>query len=342
MAAGDFTATQLMQITLKAQQMWTTNTTQTPEPNTVTVKTVLQNQNARIADLEDKEKDKSVKITWVNACAIAVQDCTPDCEITGDELSTAGQTYDLDLCKEVTFGVNETALRTNSMNFDDLAAPGLNMAINALDEWYNTQTVLKLKSFAGVNGAPAPYTYASGTTTIPAASYNRTIAANIIFQAMLNKFNNPYFINNGDLYVDWLNAQFDAGNAAGAGDKQRIQALQRMVFDLQGFATAGITESIFVVNPAAIAIATKARNPQAPRTIKDVTQYTVPSRTLPGVVYDAFYQVACIVKNGESNYVHSWKLKTRGGIFLNPAGCPVTIGSTTVTPTGVMSYTKGA
>ncbi len=342
MAAGDFSATQLMAITLRAQQMWTTNTTQTPEPNTVSVRTVLANQNARVADLEDKEKDKSVKITWVNACAIEAQDCTPDCSIVGEEISSSAIEYSLDLCKEVTFSVNQTKFRTNTLNFDDVAAPSLNMAINALDEWYNRQMLVKLKAFSGVNGAPAPWTYAGNTTTIPLAQYNRKAVANIIFQSMLNKFTNPYFINNGDLYVDWLNAQLDAGNQDGKGDQARLNAMQKMVFDLTGFSQAGLTESIFVVNPAAIAMATKARNPQVPLKLVDVTQYTVPSRSLPGVTYDAFYQIRCEVINGETNYLHSWKLKTRGGIFKNPEGCPVTIGNTTFTPTGVMSYTKGA
>lgn len=341
MAEGDFSATALSRITLRAQQMWTTNTTQAPEANVVTVRTVMENQTATLTELEDRTKDKSVRITWVDACALAVRDCTPDCEITGPTAGTLFKDYDLDLCQEVSFSVDEFTFRTQSGQMEDVVAPLLNNAIAALDGWYNTQTLLRLKTFAGVNAVPAPYTYAAGTTTIPSAAYNRTIIANLIFQAMRNKFNNPYFINNGDLYVDFLNAQFDAGNAAGAGDKARIDALRRMVYDLDGFYTAGLTESIFVVNPAAVAVATKVRNPVAPRKLVDVTEYTVPSRSLPGVTYDAFYQIKCQVIGGESHYLHSWKLKTRGGIFLNPAGCPVSIGGATYTPTGVLSYTRG-
>lgn len=342
MPAGDFSATQLTAITLKAQEMWAKNPGQTPPPNVATVNAVKANQNARLADLEEKDKDKQVKITWVNSCALAVSDCTPDCEITGPELESDAVTYDLDLCKEVRFSVNETKLRTNTLTFDELAAPGLSAAIASLDNWYNSQMLLHLKTFAGVNGIPAPWTYAAGTTTIPAASYNRSIVANVIYQAMRNGFTNPFFINNGDLYVDWLNAQLDARNAAGAGDAARVAELSRMTFDLQGFFTAGLTESLFMVNPGAVAMATKARNPNVPKIMKDVTLYTVPSRAIPGVVYDAFYQLTCSVNGTESEYIHSWKLKTRGGIFLNPNQCPITIGGTTVTPTGVISYTKGA
>lgn len=342
MAAGDFSATQLTAITLRAQEMWAKNPGAAPPPNVATVNAVIGNQNARVADLEDKDKDKQVKITWVNACALAVSDCTPDCDITGPELESAATTYDLDLCKEVKFSVDETKLRTNTLTFEELAAPGLSTAIGALDQWYNLQMLLHLKTFAGTNAIPAPWTYAAGTTTIPAASYNRAIVANVIYQAMRNGFSNPYFINNGDLYVDWLNAQLDSRNANGAGDAARIAELDRMVFDLQGFYTAGLTESLFMVNPGAVAMATKARNPNVPKVMKDVTHYTVPSRAIPGVTYDAFYQLTCTAVGSESHYIHSWKLKTRGGIFLNPNQCPIVVGGTTVTPTGVISYTKGA
>lgn len=341
-SSGDFTATQLAQIVLRAQQMWTTDTTRTPEPNTVTVRQILAGQTANVDALTVKDKDNSLRITWTNACAVDADACTPDCVINGDELSTDYKDYLPDLCSEKSYSVNEYKFRSNTVLYDDTVARGLNQCISALDEWWNTQILTRLKSFAGVNGVPAPWTYGAGTTTIPLASYNRTAIANILYQIMLNGMNNPIFINNGDLWVEWTNIAFDANNANGSGDKRRMEALQQMAFDLKGFSKAGLTESLFVVNPAAVAMGTQARNPQIPKKPKDVTLYTVPSRTLPGVVYDAFYQITCEVINGESQYVDNWKIKTRGGIYLNPQGCPVTVGGTTFTPTGVISYTRGA
>jgi hypothetical protein len=341
-SAGDFTATQLAALTLRAQQMWTTDLSRSPAPNTPTVQAVLANQTANVDTMTQKDKDQSMVITWVNGCAVDADDCTPDCSISGDELSSDTATYAPDLCKESAFSVNEYKFRTNTLQFEEVVATGLNRAINALDEWWNTQMLTRLKSFAGVNGVPAPWTYASTTTTIPGASYNRDAIATILYQIMMNGFTNPYMINNGDLWIEFQNIMFDAGNLDGKGDLARKNALPKIVFDLLGFSKAGLTDSLFVVNPDAVAMGTQSRNPQRPTKPKDVTLYTVPSRTLPGVVYDVFYEIRCEVINGESQYVDNWKVKTRGGIWKNPAGCPMTVGGTTFTPTGVISYTKGA
>jgi hypothetical protein len=223
---------------------------------------------------------------------------------------------------------------------EEVSARGLASALKALDEYWARQVLVKLKAFAGVNVAPAPWTWAAGTTSVPAAQYTVGMVANLINQSILNRMDGAYYIDNGGLYVPWLNAQLSAGNLDGKGDAARIAAI-KLYFDQWNFGPAGLTEDTFMVAPSAVAMKTKTRNPDVPTLIAGTvqqTRYTIASPNLPGVKYDVYYTLTCKTINGKANIVHSWRIETNGGIFLNPEGCPVVIGGTTYTPTGVISY----
>lgn len=345
MAAGDFSPSALLAIKLKAEQMWTdSRLSQEYKANADAAKAVLENQTATFRELDNPEKDNSVVVNFINPCGVTVDDCESNCDISGPELETKGKTYDLDTCKKADFSVNAEKMRTNTYTVEEQSARGLALRLKALDEWWAQRVLVKLKAFAGVNVAPDPYTWAAGTTSVPAANYNRTMIGNLINQSILNRMPGAYFIDNGALFVDFWNAQIDAGNAAGAGDANRIRAI-KMYFDQWNFIPAGLTEDTFMVSPGAVAMKTKTRNPDTPTVIGgsvQQTRYTIASPTLPGVKYDVYYSLGCITDpvTGKANIVHSWRIETMGGIFLNPEGCDVTISSTTYTPTGVISYTK--
>lgn len=346
MAAGDFSSSVLLQIKLKAEQMWTdSRLAADKKANAAAAVAVKQNSTARMIELSDPGKENTVRVNFLNPCAVAVQDCTTDCDISGPEIESGGKDYALDLCKEVPFSVNAEKTRTNTYTVEEEAAEAMAFAIKALDEWWAQQVLVKLKAFSGINVSPLPYTYAAGTTTIPNASYDLSAIAEIMNDALLNKMgSNTYYINNGDLWTAWTNVLLNSGNAEGKGDAERIKQL-RMYFDQWNFGPAGVTESIFAVSPSAIAFTTKNRHSDQPQKVEGTVQqirYTVPSSVIPGVKYDAFYGLKCVTTNGIENLVHSWKLKTRGGIFLNPEGCPVVISNVTYLPTGVLSYTHGA
>lgn len=343
MAAGDFSPSVLLAIKLKAEQMWTDSRLSAEyKAHADAAVAVLQNQTARIRQLQDPEKENSVVVTFIDPCGVTVDDCDSNCDITEPEMASKSKTYDLDTCKKVGFSVDAEKTRTNTYTVEEEAAIGLATRLKALDEWWSQRVLVKLKAFAGVNVAPDPYTWAASTTSVPAASYNRTMIGNLINQSILNKMPGAYFIDNGSLFVDFWNAQIDKGNLDGAGDAARIAAI-KMYFDQWNFLPAGLTEDTFAVAPGAVAMTTKTRNPDVPTEIGgsvQQTRYTVASPTLPGVKYDVYYTLKCITVGGKAHIVHSWRIETNGGIFLNPEGCDVVVGGTTYTPTGVLSYTK--
>jgi hypothetical protein len=347
MAAGDFSPSQINKILLKAESMWTNSQLANSQvPHAEAAQALIANQTARITALEDKEKDNVVKINWVNTCAVTVQDCTTNCELTGPQAETGSKEYTLDLCKEVTFSVDAEKLRTNTYSYDEVVAPLLNTALNKLDEYVAQQTLVKLKAYSGVNAAPEPWTYntTTGTTDVPNVDWNLSMVAHLLNQADLNNMDNPYFIESGSLWIPWTNAMFNAGNFDGKGDLARMQALNgRFYFDRRNFAKAGITEDMFMVNPGAVALANKTRNPENPTEFGGKvaqTRWTIASRSLPGVSYDVFYQLSCITVSGKEHLIHTFKIQVLMGIFLNPEGCPITINSVVYSPTGVISYNK--
>jgi hypothetical protein len=358
MAAGNFTPSQLLEVRLKAEQMWTdSQLAASLKPEAEAARAVLEHQTARFDVLNDTEKDRVVKVTFIDACGVQATDCTATCDITGTELSTGAKEYKANLCQQASFSVNVTKLRTNDYGSSEVVAQGLAAAVKALDEWWAQKVLAKIKTFAGVNVAPAPFIYdATAKTTkftdLDPAVYrsNLQLLANFVQQAKLNRIANPYIIDNGTFFVDMLNAAFDSGNAEGKGYAARLRAFENMLYDDQfNFAAAGLTDSLFMVGSGAVAFKTVNKHPDTPTLIGGDVQetiYTIPSNALPNVKYDVTYTIKCVVTENVKEYVHVWELKTHGLVELNPEGCPVNAvvngEATVVTPSGVLSYTKVA
>jgi hypothetical protein len=345
MAAGDFSASALLAIKLKAEEMWADSRLAADfKANAAAAVAVKQNSTARFRMLEDRDKDNQVEVTFLNPCAVVAEDCESDCDLTEPELESGKKTYTLSLCKKTGFSVDQEKTRTNSYSVEEEAARGLAQAVKVLDEWWAQQVLVKLKSFSGINVAPEPYTWAAGTTTVPSANYNVSLIPELMYDSMLNKMSNVYYVDNGGLWVPWTNAQLNAGNLDGKGDAARIAQL-KMYFDPFNFAPAGLTEDTFAVSANAVAFITKNRHSDTPEVIGGLvqqTRYTIPSSVIPGIKYDVFYTIKCFTVGGKEAIRHIWRVRTIGDVFLNPEGCPVTISAVTYNPTGVLSYSKGA
>lgn len=332
---GDFTATELTEIKLKAESMWADGQYALEyEPNTVAAQAVLANQTATFTPFDDPLHDNELIIDWIDVCSMTDRACVQECDLSEDELATTSQPVVPDICRETGFSIDREKLRTNSRTREELAAMGQMRAIQLLDEYWDKIVITKMKAFSGVNLYPAPYTYAAGTTTIPDADYNRKLASYWARIAKMHKIPSFYMVDNGTLYEDWWNAQVDGANLDGKGDAQRVKDIN-MYFDMWGFAAAAITEDTFMIGRSAMAMKTINRYTSTPTEIGgkvNETVYTVPSRTLPGVAYDATYQLTCEVSGGKKRYRDTWKFTTKGGVFLNPVACSGT--------TGVLSFSK--
>lgn len=346
-AAGDFSASALLDITLKAENMWSDGVQANEfKSNAEAAVAVATNQTARFQVLDDPDHDRQVRVSWISACDLEDRACVEECTIDEPELETKKKYYSFDMCREFGFSVNRERLRTNDYTREELAAQGMAKAIKKLDEWWAKQILLKLKAFQGPNVAPSPWTYdaANTTTNVPTSEYNLKMIGNLIQQAMLNQMNSPYWIEKGDLFVPYWNARIENGNADGKGDAARTQAID-MYFDMFNFSKAGITEDLFAIDRSAIAFKTYTRYQDAPQVQGGNVQqtwYNVPSQKIPGVKYMVTYQMGCKIVEGKKSIYDQWVVRTEGGIWSNPEACPVIgqDGTTSYTQTGIMSYSK--
>jgi hypothetical protein len=249
------------------------------------------------------------------------------------------------------FSINEEKLRTNTYTMEDLIADGMLKCSKELDEWWNKQLMTKIKSFVGVNAAVAggdmaPFTWdgASSTSFIPTGNYDVKIVSSVIRQQLLNNVNSAYFIENGSLFEPWWNAQIQKGNLDGAGDAARIKEL-KLYFDMWNFNKAGLVESLFMIQKDALAWKTYNRHHDKPRELPapiGQTRFTFASKNIPGVKYDGYYQMKCVTVGGKDQITHNWRFATYGDVWKSPSPCPITIGGTDYTPTGIYGFKKTA
>lgn len=347
MASGTFTPSELLETRLKAEAYWkNASNTAAYAPQAAAAQAVLANQTTQFTEFEDENKDRKVRVTWIDACGVEVEDCVSNCDLTEAELESKSKLYTPDICKKVGFSVDFTKLRANDYTSEEVIMKGIASRVKALDEFWARQILVKLATFAGINVAPAPYTFdvPNMTTNVPTAQYNLKMLANLMQQAALNRMPDNYIIENGSLWVEMLNANFDAGNFDGKGDAARLGALQQMITNDQfNFAAAGITEDLFMIGKGAVAFQTLNKVQKEMTEIGGkvgVTTFQTPSIALAGVSYDTHYTVTCQTINGTAHYFHTWRFETHGIVALNPEGCPVTVGGTVYNPTGVLSYTK--
>ena len=157
----------------------------------------MKNQTAQFKELDDySEKNRKVKVTYIDACGGEVQDCEASCELDGEELSANSETYEPNICKEHAFKIDVTKLRDTNYTKDELVLRGHARALKLLDEYWAQQILAKAKLNAGINLSPAPFVWddANNTTRIPDADYKLQMLANLVQQANMNRINAPYFI----------------------------------------------------------------------------------------------------------------------------------------------------
>lgn len=361
MAAGNFTPSALLAIKLKAEKMWSDAQMNADYiPQSVAAQVILKKQTATFRELDNPEKDRTIEVNWIKDCDLAVVDGTSNCSLNGIEAETVKKTVQFDIEKEVTFSVNAEKLRTNIYDLDEVVARRMAMSIKKLDEWWAMQSLVKLKAFTSANLAPKPFIHnaVKNCTVVPNAHYGTfgtysglqlpTLFAKMMIQ---NKINDAYYIDNGRMWMEYQNTMISKGSTdqiavSGVG---RAEAL-KVDFDLFNFAQGGITNvTTFAVGRGAVAMKTYNRNQDAPTPVIGdnftQTRYTVPSISLQGVKYDVYYALTCTTVNGKENLMHTFKIKTIGGIWLNPEACPVTVQAGTAnlpagtyTPTGVIAF----
>jgi len=334
-AAGDFTNSVLADVLLKMDNMWKDNLVKPDfEGNVEVVKSVMAEQTASVTELETPDKDKDVKVHWVKPSDATPGDLTDQCTIGGAELESDATTYALSYAKTVGFSITEEVFRTNLLSQADVIAKGFMLRMKNLDEFIATTLVSKIEAFKGVNAlTTGKGNVVSTETYIDPADWDANLFAYLIRAGIMNKFSNPYILSGQNLFDQNFNALKELMNANGKGDWAKFQAM-RKYFDLFNIDTVNTPDlKTYVINRGAIAMAFKSRFKG--QGVIDYTsgadqkRFSIPSRNLPGVVYDVRYNNSCT----SNDIKHNWSFDIRFGVFNNPTGL--------TTRTGILSFTNG-
>jgi hypothetical protein len=290
---------------------------------------IIDMQTASFTPLEDPMKDNTVKAVWFDNCGNdAVEDCnTDECAIDGVEGGTQCAEYELDICLESPgFKVTEKKFRSlgNTISQNQEISRMLARELQKMDQAVANRSVSFLNASVGENLNNSPYAPSSGYTNIPATAWNPDIFGYFEATRRRNKLPNMRLILGGLMEQYLWKIGMETSTGEGQNNARKVGSLGTVYTD--SFTTEDVLtyKAAFLVNPDSVGFVSKAyHTPYGAGRVVPIdgggnqTLYTVRSLAIPSITYDVIYQVKCI----GNDIVHIWKLKFKGGFFLNPTGC---------------------
>jgi hypothetical protein len=322
MSAGNFDCGKLIEIKVKADQVWADNmATSEFKAEVDALNTIISNQRGfNLVQLQDMEKDNTVKVSWLNDCAEGeVDDCSDECTVSGNEIGDDCKTYELDICKEISFKVAEKKWRGSIWSKEEVIARAMLSKMKQLEENIVQTVVAKLDTYTGVNQELGGYSFVGTDTVIPAAHWTPAMFAYLTRVAIKNRMRDAYILSGSNLFDMAQMAAWNSGNADGKGAQAAITSMPKY-FDLFNIDSVLGERKTFLIRPSAVAFVNKNYYGSAPVEFKGKAaqiRYSVPSNNLSGVTFDVIYDTECT----SNEIYHKWRLMFKGALLLNPASC---------------------
>lgn len=323
-AAGNFDCGKLLEIKAKVEEIYQGGVIDKEYvPDVEPALAIRENQTATFDVLTNPEKDREVKVLWIDDCDDEDPDtCTDQCTIDGHEIGDNCANYVLGECFEKTFKVTEERFRTSMHSKEEVVARAMLKKMKLMDEFWAAKAIAFLNASAGVNSYAGQYTVSGGTTYVPAYAWNPDIFGYIDTVLWKNKLNGGKMLSGTLLKQYMWKIGMEVTDPTGQSNQAKMTSFGIPYFDRR-IDDILSEQALFLFDPNSVAMVTKARHAAytEPRKVDTPngmqTWYTQNSMNLPGVVYDIAYQELC---TGD-DVSHFWKIKTRGDIFLNPLGC---------------------
>jgi hypothetical protein len=319
--AGVFSETALVDIQVKIDQIWADAIQkQDYVANVDAVTAILSNQTAFISELKGN-KDRTVDIGWINACEIADEACQI-CTIDGEELSTNVEEKTLATCREAHFKVEEGVFRSNLFDAEEVIAKGFLAAMKELDEFWAATLVAFLNANLGVNAVTNGKGVVNGTGTyILPAFWDAGLMSYFNRASKVNQFVNPFLLSGANLYESVWNAAYERSQA-GAESKILKFGSMPIYFDLFNIDSVNDPDLLtYMIHKGSVAFVAKNYYPSTVTRYMDEHRWSMPSKNIPGLVYDVHYKDSCEAQGSYDAMTFQYKLRTFGDFFLNPTGC---------------------
>lgn len=324
---GNFDCAALMTVQVRIEQIWGDS-----QANTIpfiaevsALNTIIANQTATFAPLTGKQdKDNEMSIVWMADCTPSTpDDCTDFCTVGGPEIESDCKRVSINECYKDGFSITEEKFRTSIYSREEVVARQLLMKMKAMDEYLVGLALAKFITFKGVNQYTRKPGVIDGNDTYIAPSYlDANIMGYFINAAKKNRMSMPYFLSGEMLSTQQWQYAMEAANAQnGQANQRKINSIP-IVNDLWNVDDAIGAEGMIMINKPAIAFVTKHRYDATPKEYYDMMVYSIPSKNIPGLVYDVVYNNECVNSNdSKRDFKHNWSLYAMWDGFLNPLAC---------------------
>lgn len=296
---------------------------------------LLEQQTARIEPLIQgagaDAKTRTVRVHWLNGCAIDDGAVTDECLAASAELTDDKKDYTITGFREASFKTSWKVHRTTPHDLNQTVATGLLSAGKVLDEYLSAQYF----AFLAANNGAHEYTLGIGAAgagdvwEIPTADMNVDAMPEFILAANFARFDNAFMLHGLNLWTERFKAGQYAANDNGKGENNLFNVLP-MFWDPIGASVASVSAQSWLVNRSAAALATANFFDMRPVEFAgNHRMYKIASRNLPGVFYDVHELETC----ASDDMVISYKLNANFEFLLNPLGC-------VSTRTGILQFAK--
>lgn len=296
------------------------------QPQIEALRIVQQNQTASLNPVlneltrADKNLEGKVYVNWLTANSLVVEAVEENCNIDGPGLDSDNKPYDLTMRFKTDFSYDEDQLKNTIYTPEEVQAMGFLRAFQLLDEEYAKRVIAKLDAYAGTNQFLGGFTFATGATQVPAASYNVALFPYLAQAAIVNRLTNYYLIDNGSLFAEKFLA--DAGQVVNGVSNANLYNQFKIAFDLINFAKAAIPTDTLLVDSNSIFFATKTRYTNTVPFERKADQFVYTRRSpFSGIEYDVYAQRRCEVTADAYNLdhmVHTFRIQTKGDLLQAP------------------------
>lgn len=328
MAAGDFSASTLLNVQVRADRMFASGILGThTRANVDALRTLLNRQSGvTFTPLTDNSnvggthKRLAVKAYWLKPNELEAVTDDYSCTIDGTEAETGGQVYSMSAGEKVEFKLRHDDFATNEIGYQEAFAHQLLMAEKALFEKLTAKFVGQLYAKRGQLIYPDLGTYNATTKeTELAGSFFAGASAvetmtHLQVAAIYNKLDNPFLLSGFNFNQAFLANQINAGNLDGKGAALATTLLP-LEWDLYNIDDSATDRKTFMINSGSYGIAMR-NYVLGEKMVGTKKEMTMRSRLFPNVTLDVFMDTTCEATLGR--WVDNVRISVAGDLFVNP------------------------
>lgn len=299
------TATVLTTALVKQELMWAdSQKKQDYVANVGSANAIIENTTARLEIIQDTSdmKKRKAKIYWNEVCGITPSTGTPAyCAPDGAKPNSAAIEYDITKKVSSAFKIDEADYVNNTLRIPEVFADTLLKHMKALDEKIAQVSVSSLDAFVQINANQGGIGCSDSTgdwveTFINPSYWSPSVMSYFAKTATLNKFNNPFLLDGGNLYDHIVAAQANAANADGKGAAAMFNLMKTYsdLFNVEAV-SAGST---YMINRGTVAFASKAWWTGVSQTAPIIDadgrkKFSIKSNNIAGLEYDVYIKSTC-------------------------------------------------